>query len=269
MIRKGLTIVLVGGGPTGVELAAAIAELTHKAFSRNFRPIRPSRARIILVEGKSRVMPQFPNSLTSKAQKQLQELGVELRTGVHVEQIDEDCATIGKERVPAKTVIWPAGVKASPAGKWLNAKVDHDGRVRVQSDMTVPGYSNVFVIGDTSLAVQRGKPLPGLAPVAIQEAKYVASLISDKLQGKEHKQPFRYFNKGTMATVGRSFGIVDMGPIRFAGFLGYLAWLFIHILLLICVQSRLVVFIRYAWSYFTFQRVARVILPEHNTQPPV
>ena len=268
--RKALmTIVLVGGGPTGVELAAAIAELTHKAFSGNFRRIRPSQARIILVEGKPRVMPSFPGSLTSKAQKQLQQLGVELRNGVHVEQIDEQCVTIGKERVAAKTVIWTAGVKASPAGKWLNAKVDHDGRVRVQSDMTIPGHANIFVIGDTALAVQRGKPLPGLAPVAIQEAKYVASVIGDTLQGKEHKLPFRYFNKGTMATVGRSFGIVDMGPIRFAGLMGYLAWLFIHILLLIGAQNRLVVFIRYAWSYFTFQRVARVILPEHSSHPPV
>ena len=270
--RKALmTFVLVGGGPTGVELAGAIAELTHQAFSRNFRHIRPSDARIILVEGKPRVMRSFPASLTGKAQQKLQQLGVELRNGVHVESIDDHGVNIGKnkERVDAETVIWTAGVKASPAGQWLNADVDHDGRVKVQSNMTIPGHSNIFVIGDTSLAMQRGKPLPGLAPVAIQEAKYVASVIEDKLHGKEHKGSFRYFNKGTMATVGRAFGVVDIGFIRFTGLIGWLAWLFIHILLLVGIQSRLVVFLRYTWSYITFQRVARVILPEHSMHPPI
>jgi NADH dehydrogenase len=270
--RKALmTFVLVGGGPTGVELAGAIAELIHKSFSRNFRHIRPADARIILVEGKPRVMPSFPTSLTNKAQKKLQQLGVELRNGVHVEEIDGHGVTIGKdkERVNTETVIWTAGVKASSAGQWLHAKVDHDGRVKVQSDMTIPDHSNIFVIGDTALAMQRGKPLPGLAPVAIQEAKYVASLIEDRLQGKEHRKPFRYFNKGTMATVGRAFGVVDIGFIRFTGLIGWLAWLFVHILLLMGVQNRLVVFLRYMWSYITFQRAARVILPEHSLHPPI
>ncbi len=270
--RKALmTFVLVGGGPTGVELAGSIAELAHKSFSRNFRHIHPSDARIILVEGKSRMMPSFPTSLTNKAQKQLQRLGVELRNGVHVEEIDEHGVAIGKDkdRVDAETVIWTAGVKASPAGQWLHAEVDHDGRVKVQSDMTIPGHSNIFVIGDTALAMQKGKPLPGLAPVALQEAKYVASVIEDKLQGKERKGAFHYFNKGTMATVGRAFGVVDIGFIRFTGLMGWLAWLFVHILLLLGVQNRLVVFLRYMWSYITYQRAARVILPEHTTHPPI
>ncbi|MHB8598426.1 MAG: NAD(P)/FAD-dependent oxidoreductase [Ktedonobacteraceae bacterium] len=268
--RKALmTFVLVGGGPTGVELAGSIAELAHKSFSRNFRHIRPSDARIILVEGKSRVMPSFPTSLTNKAQKQLQQLGVELRNGVHVENIDQHSVMIGKDHVDVETVIWTAGVKASPAGQWLQAAVDHDGRVKVQSDMTIPGHANIFVIGDTALAMQRGKPLPGLAPVALQEAKYVASVIEDKLQGKEHKGTFHYFNKGTMATVGRAFGVVDIGFIRFTGLMGWLAWLFVHILLLLGVQNRLVVFLRYTWSYITYQRAARVILPEHSSHPPI
>jgi NADH dehydrogenase len=269
--RALMTFVLVGGGPTGVELAGSIAELAHKSFSRNFRHIRPSDARIILVEGKPRVMPSFPTSLTNKAQKQLQQLGVELRNGVHVEEIDEHGVAIGKnkERVNTKTVIWTAGVKASSAGQWLHAEVDHDGRVKVQSNMTIPGHANIFVIGDTALAMQRGKPLPGLAPVAMQEAKYVASVIEDKLQGKEHKGAFHYFNKGTMATVGRAFGVVDIGFIRFTGLMGWLAWLFVHILLLLGVQNRLVVFLRYMWSYITYQRAARVILPEHSSHPPI
>jgi NADH dehydrogenase len=269
--RALMTFVLVGGGPTGVELAGSMAEMAHKSFSRNFRHIRPSDARIILVEGKPRVMPSFPTPLTNKAQKQLQQLGVELRNGVHVEEIDEHGVAIGKnkERVNTKTVIWTAGVKASPAGQWLHAEVDHDGRVKVQSNMTIPNHANIFVIGDTALAMQRGKPLPGLAPVALQEAKYVASVIEDKLQGKEHKEAFHYFNKGTMATVGRAFGVVDIGFIRFTGLLGWLAWLFVHILLLLGVQNRLVVFLRYMWSYITFQRAARVILPEHSSHPPI
>ena len=270
--RKALmTFVLVGGGPTGVELAGSIAEVAHKSFSHNFRHIHPSDARIILVEGKHRVMPSFPTSLTNKAQKKLEQLGVELRTGVHVEEIDEHGVNIGKdkERVNAETVIWTAGVKASSAGQWLHADVDHDGRVKVQSDMTIPGHSNIFVIGDTALAMQRGKPLPGLAPVAIQEAKYVAGVIEHSLHGNEHRQPFHYFNKGTMATIGRGFGVVDIGIIRFTGLMGWLAWLFVHILLLMGIQNRLVVFLRYMWSYITFQRAARIILPEHNTHLPI
>jgi len=268
--RKALmTFVLVGGGPTGVELAGSIAEVAHKSFSHNFRHIHPSDARIILVEGKARMMPSFPTSLTNKAQKKLQQLGVELRNGVHVESIDQHGVMIGKDRVDAETVIWTAGVKASSAGQWLQAAVDHDGRVKVQRDMTIAGHSNIFVIGDTALAMQRGKPLPGLAPVALQEAKYVASLIEDWIQGKEHKRPFHYFNKGTMATIGRGFGVVDIGIIRFTGLMGWLVWLFVHILLLMGVQNRLVVFLRYTWSYITFQRAARIILPEHNTHPPI
>ncbi|HYK86872.1 MAG TPA: FAD-dependent oxidoreductase, partial [Ktedonobacteraceae bacterium] len=259
-----LTFVLVGGGPTGVELAGAIAELTHQAFAGQFRHIHPSSARIILVEGKNRIMPSFPASLTKKATAKLNDMGVEIRTGVHVKQVKPDGVMIGDQHVTTQNVIWTAGVKASPAGQWLDAPVDHDGRVKVQPNLTVPNHNNIFVIGDTALALQNGKPLPGLAPVAIQEAQYVASVITDRIAGKEHPQSFRYFDKGTMATVGRSFGVVDIGFLHFTGTLAWFTWLLVHILFLIGIRNRLLVFVQYAWSYFTHQRGARIILPEHK-----
>ncbi len=259
-----LTFVLVGGGPTGVELAGAIAELTHQAFAGQFRHIHPSSARIILVEGKNRIMPSFPASLTKKATAKLNAMGVEIRTGVHVKQVKPDGVMIGDQHVTTQNVIWTAGVKASPAGQWLDAHVDHDGSVKVQPNLTVPNHNNIFVIGDTALALQNGKPLPGLAPVAIQEAQYVASVITDRIAGKEHPQSFRYFDKGTMATVGRSFGVVDIGFLHFTGTLAWFTWLLVHILFLIGIRNRLLVFVQYAWSYFTHQRGARIILPEHK-----
>jgi NADH dehydrogenase len=173
---------------------------------------------------------------------------------------------IGKEHVATDNVIWTAGVKASPAGQWLHTDVDHDGRVKVQADLSVAGHPNIFVIGDTALALQNGKPLPGLAPVALQEAKYVASVIADRVANKKHSRPFRYFDKGTMATVGQSFGVVDIGFVHLTGFVAWLIWLVVHILFLIGTRNRLLVFIQYAWSYFTHQRGARLILPEHNSR---
>jgi NADH dehydrogenase len=260
-----LTFVLVGGGPTGVELAGAMAELAHQALTGEFRHIQPTRARIILVEGESRIMPSFPASLTRKAHKKLNDLGVEIRTGVHVKDVNGNGVMIGDQHVAVKNVIWTAGVKASPAGQWLGAPVDHDGRVKVQNDMTISGHDNIFVIGDTALVTQNGKHLPGLAPIAMQEASYVASVIADKVAGKEHPQPFHYRNKGTLATVGRSFGVVDIGIIRFTGFFAWLTWLLIHLYFLIGFRNRLVVFIQYAWVFFTFQKGARIILPEGET----
>jgi NADH dehydrogenase len=257
-----LTFVLVGGGPTGVELAGAIAELVNNAFAGDFRHIHPASAHIILVEGESRVMPHFPASLTQKVQERLRSMGVEIRTGVHVKDIDENGVMIGDQRVEAKNVIWTAGVKASPAGQWLHAEVDHDGRVKVQRDLTVPGYRNIFVIGDTAHAEQNGKQLPGLAPVALQEGKYVATVIANAVAGRTRHPPFHYFDKGTLATVGRAFGVVDIGPLRFTGTLAWFTWLLVHIFFLMSVPNRIVVFIQYAWTYLTFQKGARIILPE-------
>jgi NADH dehydrogenase len=263
-----LTFVLVGGGPTGVELAGAIAELAHQSLAGNFRHIDPSMTRIVLVQGPKRILPSFPESLAQQASKKLKRSGVEIKTGEHVKEVRKDGVMIGNEHLATENVIWTAGVKASPAGKWIQADVDHDGRVKVQADLTVPGHPNIFVIGDTALVKQNGKHLPGLAPVAIQEGKYVASIIADHIAGTDHQQPFHYFDKGTLATVGRGFGIVDTGPLRFAGLFGWLTWLFVHIFFLIGLRSRTLVFLQYAWTYITFQRGTRVILSEDTIRQP-
>jgi NADH dehydrogenase len=260
-----LTFVLVGGGPTGVELAGAIADLAHRSLKGNFRHIKPATARIILVEGEPRIMPTFPASLTKKASRKLTKMGVEIHGGVHVKLVDAGGVMIGDERVETRNVIWTAGVKASPAGQWLGAPLDHDGRVKVQPDLSVPGHPNIFVIGDTALVEQRGKHLPGLAPVAIQEGRYVGNLIKKRVAGTDQGAPFHYFDKGTMATVGHAFAVVDIGPLHFAGFLAWLTWLFVHLFFLIGFRNRFVVLFQYAWSYFTFQQGVRVILPEKVT----
>ena len=263
-----LTFVLVGGGPTGVELAGAIAELARESLKGNFRHIDPTMTRIVLVQGPQRILPSFPAALAQRASKKLQQFGVEIRTGKHVKEVRKDGVMIGDEFLATENVVWTAGVKASPAGEWLHAEVDHRGRVKVQADLTVPGHDNIFVIGDTALVEQNGKPLPGLAPVAMQEADYAASVIANRIAGKAHPKPFRYFDKGSLATVGRSFGIVAIGPLRFTGLLARLIWLFVHILFLIGARNRLLVFIQYAWNYFTFQRGTRIIIPEENIRSP-
>jgi len=266
--RALLTFVLVGGGPTGVELAGAIAELTHLSLRGDFRHIDPSKAHIMLVQGPSRILPHFPASLATQAARKLRQMGVEIRTGKHVKNVSTEGVMIGDEHFAAKNVVWTAGVKASPAGTWLQAKTDHDGRVEVQSDLSVPGHSNIFVIGDTALAKQNGKQLPGLAPVAMQEGTYVASVISNRESGITTQKPFHYFDKGTLAIVGRAFGLVDIGPIRFAGFLGWLTWLLVHIMFLINFRNRVLVALQYAWTYLTYQRGAEVILPPDTIREP-
>jgi NADH:ubiquinone reductase (H+-translocating) len=175
---------------------------------------------------------------------------------------------IGEEYIPAKNVIWTAGVKASPAGAWLGAEVDRAGRVKVQSDLSVPGYPNIFVIGDTACVKQDGKLLPGLSPVAIQEGRYAAMVIADRVVGNAQRRPFRYVDKGTLATVGRSFAVVDIGPIQFTGFLAWLTWIAVHLFYLIGFRNRFLVLVQYAWAYVTFQPGARVILPEGGTSSP-
>lgn len=264
--RARLTFVLVGGGPTGVELAGAIAELAHRALAHDFQRIHPASTRIILVEGEPRIIPTFPARLTRKARHKLEQFGVELRTGVHVTAITADGVMIGSEYLPAKNVIWTAGVRASPAGAWLGAAVDHAGRVKVEPDLTVPGHPSIFVIGDTARVLQKGKPLPGLSPVAMQEGRYVAKVIADRVAGKTERRPFHYRDKGTLATVGRSFAVVDIGPLRFTGLLAWLTWIVVHIFYLIGFRNRLLVLIQYAWAYVTFQPGARIILPEEHAR---
>ena len=260
-----LTFVLVGGGPTGVELAGAIAELAHRALSRDFRRINPASARIVLIEGEPRILPTFPASLSRKACKKLQQFGVEVRIGVHVTNVTCSGAMIGDELLAAKTVIWTAGVKASPAGEWLGAEVDQHGRVKVESDITVPGHPNIFVIGDTARVMQNGKLLPGLSPVAMQEGRCVSRVIADRVTGRGHSRPFRYFDKGTLATVGRCFAVADIGPLHFSGLLAWLTWIAVHLFFLIGFRNRLIVLIQYAWAYVTFRPGAQIILYEDNT----
>ncbi|HVB21750.1 MAG TPA: NAD(P)/FAD-dependent oxidoreductase [Ktedonobacteraceae bacterium] len=267
-----LTFVLVGAGPTGVEMAGAIGELAHKALAADFRNIDPKSARIILVEAGPRILPVYPESQSSKAQKALNRLGVEVRTSAAVENITEDGVVIAGKLLPAKTIIWTAGVAASAAGQWLGAEVDRAGRVKVTNILSLPEHPNVFVIGDTASVAQDGKLLPGVAPVAMQEGRYVASLIAQKVAGKDDKDnvsPFHYHDKGNLATVGRSFGIVDIGRFRFSGFLAWVTWLFIHIFYLIGFRNRFLVMFQWAWAYLTFQRGARLITFETHPNKPV
>jgi NADH dehydrogenase len=262
--RALLTFVLVGGGSTGVELAGAIAELAHRALAHDFRRIHPASTRIILVEGEPRIIPTFPAKLTRKAQKRLEQFGVEVRTGVHVTDVTADGVKIGEEWIATRNVIWAAGVKASQAGAWLGAVVDHAGRVKVDPDLTVPGHPTIFVIGDTACALHKGKLLPGLAPVAMQEGRYVARVIAEQVAGKTRWQPFHYRDKGALATAGRAFAVVDLGPLHFAGLLAWLTWIAVHIFYLIGFRNRLLVLIQYAWAYVAFQPGALIILPEEH-----
>ncbi len=257
-----LTFVLVGAGPTGVEMAGAIAELAHKALASDFRHIDPKLAHIVLVEAGPRMLTAFPERLAAKAQRAVEKLGVEVRLHTAVTSIDEDGVAMGDTHLAAKTVIWTAGVAASSAGKWLNADVDRAGRVKVQPDLTVSGHENVFVIGDTATLMQEGKLLPGVAPVAMQEGSYVASVIRDRIAGKIHRQLFHYRNKGNLATIGRAYGIADFGLLRLTGFIGWTFWLAVHIFFLIGFRNRFLVMFQWAWAYLTFQRGARLIVQD-------
>jgi len=266
-VKELLTFVLVGAGPTGVEMAGAIAELAHKALASDFRHIDTRMTRIILIEAAPRILAAFPESLARKTQKRLVTMGVEVRTGTPVTDLDEHGVVVDGERIKAATIIWGAGVSASPAGKWLGAEVDRAGRVMVSSDLSVPGHPNVFVIGDTAVAMQNGKALPGVAQVAIQGGRYVAAVITDRIEGKELNKPFHYRDKGNLATVGRSYAIVDIGKIRLTGFFAWLLWLAVHIYFLVGFRNRLVAIFQWAWEYWTYSRGARLITFEHEREP--
>jgi NADH dehydrogenase len=258
-VQSLLTFVLVGAGPTGVEMAGAIAELAHVALAQDFKHIDPRSARVILVEALPRILPAFDEGLAQKALGSLHRLGVEVRTNSPVELIDGEGAVIAGKRLFTKNVIWTAGVAASPAGKWLRAETDRAGRVKVEPDLSLPGYPNVFVIGDTSSLMQDGKPLPGVAPVAMQEGDYAASVIARRVAGQNAPAPFQYTNKGNLATIGRSFAIADVAGMRISGFLAWVLWLTVHILYLIGFRNRVLVMFQWAWAYFTYQRGARLI----------
>ena len=257
--RRLLNFVIVGAGPTGVEMAGAIAELARKALAADFRAIDPSKARVFLVEAGPRVLPSFHPSLSASAMRALEKLGVEVRLGKSVTSVESIGVIVAGERIEARTIIWAAGVMASPAGSWLSAKTDRSGRVLVEPDLTVPGHPDIFVIGDAASAMDPdGKTLPGVAPVAKQQGAYVAKRIVAELQGKVYP-PFRYRDYGSLATIGRKSAVVEMKGIRISGFIAWLVWCVAHIYFLIGFRNRLAVVLNWGWNYLTFHRGARLI----------
>jgi NADH:ubiquinone reductase (H+-translocating) len=256
--RALMTFVVVGGGPTGVELAGAIAELSHFVLARDFRAIYPEEAEILLLEGGPKILPSFAPDLSKSAHRQLAELGVRVQTGAQVTHIDEYGVNLGEERIKAATVIWAAGVRATALTDRLGAPIDRAGRVLVNHDLTVPGHHNVFAIGDMTYLEQDGKPLPGVSPVAMQMGRRVAGNIRNDLAGKPYEE-FRYFDKGSMATIGRKAAIAEIGKLHLSGFIAWMAWLTVHIFFLIGFRNRFAVLFNWAWSYFTYQRGARLI----------
>jgi NADH dehydrogenase len=255
-----LTFVVVGGGPTGVELAGAIGEMSRFTLARDFRSIDARSARIILIEAGPRILPAFSEAQAKRAVRDLERLGVQVWTGKSVTSIDETGAQLGNERLPSATILWAAGVEASPLGRTLNLETDPQGRVIVLPDLSVKGHPNVFVAGDQSrFTHQTGKPLPGTAPVAMQQGRYVGHLILDELQGRP-RHPFKFFDKGQMATIGRSRAIVEIGSLRLSGWFAWIVWLVVHIYYLTGFKNRLLVVLQWAWSYITFGRGARLIV---------
>ena len=287
-----LNFLVVGGGPTGVELAGTLAEISRHALAHEFRTIDPARTHILLIEGGPRILPAYAEDLSRSAEQQLNHLGVEVRTSTMVTQVEAGAVYFGSTRFPATVILWAAGVAASPLGKKLGVAVDRAGRVPVQPDLTIPGHPEVFVIGDLAAAKdEQGKLLPGVAPVAMQQGNYVAKLIRKEVESREGAPPlslslrekparsatersegkskggdfdsdrskFHYWDKGSLATIGRAAAVAQFGKIHISGFLAWLSWLFIHILFLIGFRNRVLVFIQWAWSYVTYERGARLI----------
>jgi len=257
--RRLLNFVVVGGGPTGVEMAGAIAELAKRALASDFKTIDPRAARIVLVEAAPRLLTAFVPSLSEKATRALEQLGVEVRLGKAVAQCDCGGVTVGDERIEARTIMWAAGVQASPAGAWLGAETDRAGRVKVNADLSVPGQPNIFVIGDAALTGgPDGQPLPGVAPVAKQQGRYVADLLEARVHGKA-TEPFCYRDFGSLATIGRKRAVAQMGRFRLSGLPAWVLWSVAHIYYLIGFRNRLMVALNWAWNYVTFQRGTRLI----------
>jgi NADH dehydrogenase len=264
--RDLLTFVLVGAGPTGVEMAGALAVLVRSTLKSEFRRIDPASARIVLVDMAPRVLGPFSEELSKAARQRLEKLGVEVRLGRGVDQIDADGVVVAGERIVSKTVIWTAGVAPSPAGKWLKVETDRAGRVRVQSDLTVPGHPEIFVVGDTASLDQNGKPLPGVAQVAIQQGRYAGKLIHGRIIGSLPPGPFRYFDKGSMAVVGKGFAVLQSGKVQVSGFGAWLTWAAVHLQFLATSSLRLSVFLQWAWTYVTGQRGSRLIVNHHGSE---
>jgi NADH dehydrogenase len=266
-LRAWMTFVIVGGGPTGAELAGALGEIANDTLRRDFRNIDPSKARIILVEGTDRVLPVYPPKLSARAREMIERLGVTVRTSAIVTNVDGESVTVREgdrtETIPTRTILWAAGVLGSPLGRILaqetGATIDKAGRISVEPDLTVPGHPEIFVIGDLANFVhQTGKPLPGVAQPAIQEGRYAAKVIARRLRG-EKSRPFHYLDKGNLATIGRGAAVADLNWLRLSGFSAWLLWIFVHLMYIVEFQNRLLVFVQWAWFYFTYDRSARLI----------
>jgi NADH dehydrogenase len=268
--KAAMTFVIVGGGPTGVEMAGAIAEIARYTLAKDFRHIDPSTARIVLIEGEPRVLAAFPEDLQVSAMKQLVDLGVEVRTGVHATNLTEAGLQAGDEFIPCRVKIWAAGNNASFVGGTLGLRVDGVGRVPVNDDLTIPGHPEVQVIGDlANFSHQTGNPLPGVSPVAMQQGRHAArNILAMMDNGKP--QRFWYWDKGSMATIGRNKAVADLNFVHFSGFPAWLAWLFVHIIFLVGFRNRLAVLFQWAWAYFTFNKGARLITRnfQSETRPP-
>jgi NADH dehydrogenase len=269
LVQQLLTFVLVGGGTVGVEMAGTIAEMARMALAHDFRHIDPRSAQILLFEGAARILPTFPEDLSAKAHRHLEELGVKIYTDTRVERLDAGCVMAGGRRIPTRTVLWTAGVSASPAARWLGVEADSSGRVKVNPDLSVPGHSEVFAIGDTALVIantrnlvgiKNGTPvqLPGLAQPAIQEGRYVADLIRRRVAGQPAPAPFWYWDKGDLAVVGRTFAVADLRFWKSAGFVAWLLWAGVHVYFLIGFANRFFVMLRWFLQFVTKRRGARV-----------
>jgi NADH dehydrogenase len=266
-IRSLLTFVIIGGGPTGVELAGALSELTRHVLAREYRHIDTRNSKILLLEAAPRILHGFTEELSRKAEKELARKGVEVRTAATVTSVDKAGVLVNRnehiERIRSCNVLWTAGVKATPLGRTLDAETDQLGRVKVLPDLSVPGHPEVFVIGDLAVLEQHGRPFaPGLAPVAMQQGKYVGELIAKRVLGRKTPRPFRYRDRGKLATIGRGFAVAEFGRIRIGGRLGWLLWSTVHILYLAGLWNRLQVFLTWVWAYITYQRSVRIIAPD-------
>ena len=269
MRRAWMTFVVVGGGPTGVELAGSLGELANNTLKNDFRSINPAEARIELIEGTDRILPAYAPELSASAQRALERLGVKVRTRTLTTDIQNHAVTIRKddqlEKIPARTILWAAGIQASRLGQVLaqraGAALDRAGRVVVAPDLTLSGHPNIFVIGDLANVRQEGKPLPGVAPVAMQQGRYVAKEIPGRLQGR-HQPPFRYRDKGSLAVIGRNAAVAEFGALRLHGFPAWVIWIFVHIMYLVEFDNKLLVLVQWAWNYFTRNRGARLITGE-------
>lgn len=260
-----LTFVVVGAGPTGVELAGALAEIGLHTLAEDFRAVDPTHVRVLLLEGADRVLPTYPAKLSAKARAQLERVGVEVRTGAFVTSIDDGGVDVGSERICARTVLWAAGVQASPLARSLGVPLDRAGRVLVDADLSIPGHPEVFVVGDLAAARSDGREVPGVAQGAIQGGEHAAKNIRRALDGKAY-EPFHYRDKGSLATIGRAAAVADLGRLRFSGFWAWVVWWLVHVMFLVGFRNRILVMFSWAWSYVTFQRGARLIT---GTTPPL